>query len=102
MLRVWVHGCDPGRVSDGSWLALYQTLSIEWLDSLKHLCVTARGYQSGLIISLMGIQFRYLYLGLGSHVWLRSYIVLNSVLDRVCVWADVTWLPWLARSDEKW
>ena len=29
MLRVWVHGCDPGRVSDGSRLALYQTLSIE-------------------------------------------------------------------------
>ena len=26
---VWVHGCDPGRVSDGSRLALYQTLAIE-------------------------------------------------------------------------
>ena len=23
MLRVWVHGCDPRRVSDGSRLALY-------------------------------------------------------------------------------
>ena len=29
MLCVWVHGCDPGRVSDDSQLALYQTLSIE-------------------------------------------------------------------------
>ena len=29
MLCVRVHGCDPGRVSDGSRLALYQTLSIE-------------------------------------------------------------------------
>ena len=29
MLRVWVHGCDLGRVSDGSRLALCQTLSIE-------------------------------------------------------------------------
>ena len=29
MLCVWVHGCDPGRVSDGSRLAPYQTLSIE-------------------------------------------------------------------------
>ena len=29
MLRVWVHGCDPGMVSDGSRLELYQTLSIE-------------------------------------------------------------------------
>ena len=26
MLCVWVHGCDPGRVSDGLRLALYQTL----------------------------------------------------------------------------
>ena len=29
MPYVWVHGCDPGRVSDGSRLALYQNLSIE-------------------------------------------------------------------------
>ena len=30
MLRVfWVHGCEPGRVSDGSRPALCQTLSIE-------------------------------------------------------------------------
>ena len=29
MLCVWVYGCDPGSVSDGSRLALYQTLSIE-------------------------------------------------------------------------
>ena len=28
MLYVWVHGCDPGRLSDGSRLALCQTLSI--------------------------------------------------------------------------
>ena len=25
--RFWVHGCEPGRVSDGSRLALCQTLS---------------------------------------------------------------------------
>ena len=29
MLCVWVHGCDPGRLSDGSRLTLYQTLSIK-------------------------------------------------------------------------
>ena len=29
MLCVWVHGCDPGRLSGGSRLTLYQTLSIE-------------------------------------------------------------------------
>ena len=34
MLCVWVHGCDPGRVSDGSRLALYQTLSIECPSSI--------------------------------------------------------------------
>ena len=34
MLRVWVHGCEPGRVSDGSRLALCQTLSIECPSSI--------------------------------------------------------------------
>ena len=34
MLRVWVHGCDPGRVSDGSRLVLCQTLSIECPSSI--------------------------------------------------------------------
>ena len=34
MLCVWVHGCDPGRVSDGSRLALFQTLSIECPSSI--------------------------------------------------------------------
>ena len=34
MLCVWVHGCDPGRASNGSRLALYQTLSIECPSSI--------------------------------------------------------------------
>ena len=34
MLCVWVHGCDSGRVSDISRLALYQTLSIEYPSSV--------------------------------------------------------------------
>ena len=34
MLRVWVHGCDPGRVPDGSRLALRQTLSIKCPSSI--------------------------------------------------------------------
>ena len=40
MLRVWVHGCDPGRVSDGSRLALCQTLSTECPSSIFfwHVC----------------------------------------------------------------
>ena len=29
-----MHGCDPERVSDGSWLVLYQTLSIECPSSI--------------------------------------------------------------------
>ena len=32
--RLRVHGCDPGRVSDGSRLALCQTLSIECPSSI--------------------------------------------------------------------
>ena len=40
MLRVWVHGCDPGRVSDGSRLALCQTLSIECPSSIfSNMCI---------------------------------------------------------------
>ena len=34
MLCVWVHGCDPDRVSNGSRLALYQPLSIECPSSV--------------------------------------------------------------------
>ena len=34
MLCVWVHGCDPGRVSDSSRLSLYQTHSIECSSSI--------------------------------------------------------------------
>ena len=35
MVRVfWVHGCEPGRLSDGSRLALCQTLSIECPSSI--------------------------------------------------------------------
>ena len=32
--RFGVHGCDPGRVSDGSGLALYQTISIQCPSSI--------------------------------------------------------------------
>ena len=32
--RFWVHGCEPGRVSGGSRLALCQTLSIECPSSI--------------------------------------------------------------------
>ena len=39
MLRVWVHGCDLGRVSDGSRLALCQTLSIECPSYLFLACI---------------------------------------------------------------
>ena len=41
MLCVWAHGCDPGRLSDGSRMALYQTLSIDALllfFFLVHMC----------------------------------------------------------------
>ena len=43
MLHVWVHGCDPGRVSDGSRLALCQTLSTESPSSIFfwHVCYFA-------------------------------------------------------------
>ena len=39
MLYVWVHGCDPGRVSEGSRLALNQTLSIECPSYIPGICL---------------------------------------------------------------
>ena len=34
MLYVWVNGCDPGRISDGSRLASCQTFSIDCPSSI--------------------------------------------------------------------
>ena len=51
MLCVWVHGCDPGRLSDGSRLALYQTLSIgspSMIFFWHVLCVTVSFFLSFL------------------------------------------------------
>ena len=53
------------------------------------------------IVTLMRSCFLYLYLGLGSLVWLQSYIILNSVLEIMCVWIDVTWPPWRVVLEEK-
>ena len=39
MVCVWAHDCDRGRLSDGSRLALYQTLSIEYPLLFFSVCV---------------------------------------------------------------
>ena len=52
-------------------------------------------------MSLMRIQFLYCIRVLGFHVWLQFYIILNSVLGRVCVWIDVTWSPWRVVLEDK-
>ena len=49
MLSVWVHGCDPGRLSDGLRLALYQTLSIE--------CPSSIFFFSGICFVLLFLSF---------------------------------------------
>ena len=40
MLCVWVHGCDPGRLSDGLRLTLYKTLFNECPSPIfsSHMC----------------------------------------------------------------
>ena len=56
------------------------------------------------IVALMRSCFLYLYLGLGSRVWLQYYIILNSVLEILCVlcvWIDVTWSSWRVVLEEK-
>ena len=56
--RVWVHGCDPGRVSDGSRLALYQTLNRVPFFYLFLACVFC--YCSVLFV--VSVLFRYVFL----------------------------------------
>ena len=54
MLCVWVqHGCDPGKVSDDSRLALYQNLSIECPSSISFwhvLCVVVPFFLSFFVL----------------------------------------------------
>ena len=53
-----MHGCDPGRVSDGSRLALYQTLSIECSSSIFFLA-GIYWYRSFLFV--VSVSFRYVF-----------------------------------------
>ena len=85
----------------GQEVRFNSTVAEPWFDSQKHLRLTSRGYRSRLIMSLMRIPFLYSICVLGSHVWLQSYIILNSVLGRVCVWIDVTWSPWRVVLEDK-
>ena len=55
MLRVWVHGCNPGKVSDGSRLALYQLLSIEFPSRIFY------GHLYFVIVSFF-LSFLFLFL----------------------------------------
>ena len=56
--RVWVHGCDPGRVSDGSRLALYQALNRVPFFYIFLACVFC--YCSFLFV--VSVLFRYVFL----------------------------------------
>ena len=60
MLCDWVHGCDLGKVSDGSWLALCQTLSIEYPSStfFRHvLCVIVPFFLFCFVLFLFSFCF---------------------------------------------
>ena len=52
-------------------------------------------------MSLMRIQIMFCICVLGSHVWLQSYIIRNSVLGRVCVRIVVTLSPWRVVLEER-
>ena len=61
MLCVWVDGCNPGRVSDGSRQALHQTLSIEFPSSIffwRVLCVIVPLFLSFLFcfVSMLSLE----------------------------------------------
>ena len=56
MLFVWMNCCDPGRVSGGSRLALYQTLSIKCPSTIFFLRVLFDIFFSFLSFSLVFVM----------------------------------------------
>ena len=70
-------------------------------DSLKHLHFTSRAivetgditHDNTTSVAVSGFRVSRLA---------ASDITLNSVLEIVCVWIDVTWSPWLVVLEEKW
>ena len=60
MLCVWVRGCDPGRASDGSRLALHQTISIECLSIFFMACALCY-YSFLFVIFLVFVLFLFCF-----------------------------------------
>ena len=61
------------------------------LTDIHYLYSMPRGYQSRHR-DTHEIMLSVRYLGLGSRVWLQYNIILNSILEIVCVWIVVTWV----------
>ena len=61
MLRVWVHGCDPGKVSDVSRLGLYQTLSNR--VPLFYLFLACIFYYSSFLFVVLFLFFSFALVG---------------------------------------
>ena len=57
MLCFWVHGCDPGRVSDGSRLALYHNK----LSPSSALLLSVSGMRFILLFFLSFCRFCYVF-----------------------------------------
>ena len=86
MLCVWVHGCDPGRVPDGSLLALYQTLLIRvpffYLVQACSLCLKIIGFKYKTSSSCHLIGFPYgirVTSGQQYHVEEKSAVILYTL-----------------------
>ena len=61
MSCIWVHDCDPGKVSDGARLGLYQTLSIECPSIFfwYMLCVIVSFFSSFFVLFLLSSSSRW-------------------------------------------
>ena len=114
MLRVWVHSCDPGRVSDGSRLALYQTLSIECPSPIFFwhvLCVIDCSFLSVVFVLFFIFMSRWSFVDVplifscpADHVpdWqlhillvmveARSVNVKNTTMKRFCLYSQCSYL----------
>ena len=76
-------------------------VALTCFDSLKHVRFTPRAivetdditHENTTSVAVSGFRVSRLA---------ASDIILNSVLDIVCVWINVTWSPWLAVLEERW
>ena len=79
MLCIWVHGFDLGRVSNGSRLALHQTLSIECRSIFFW-------HVLGVIVPFLLVVFCFVSFSCSRWSFVESPMIFSCPVDHVPVW----------------